>query len=60
MSYEMKIKVEITKDGEFNSSTEQIYGNLDYSNLVMLEDNLVGLQQNLVNYAKDKAQKGKK
>lgn len=60
MAYEMKVQVTITKDGQAFSYNENTNSNLDYSNLVFLQGVLMSAQEKLADYAKDKAQKGKK
>ena len=60
MSYEMRVQVTVTKDGQPFAYNENTNSNLDYGNLTMLQGVLLDAQEKLANYAKDKAQKGKK
>lgn len=60
MAYEMRVQVTVTKDGQPFSYNESANSNLDYSNLVFLQGVLMSAQEKLADYAKDKAQKGKK
>ena len=60
MAYEMKVQVTVTKDGQPFAYNEQLNSGLDYSNLVMLQALLLDLQEKLLNYSKEKVQKGKK
>ena len=60
MSYEMKVQVTVTKDGQPFAYNENTNSGLDYSNLIMLQGVLMDAQEKLLGHAKDKAQKGKK
>lgn len=62
MAYEMKFQgISITKDGEpFFSSGEQIYSNLDYAGVVLLQGVLLEAQNKLADYAKEQVKKGKR
>lgn len=62
MAYELKFcGIEITKDGEpFFKSGEQVYSNLDYAGVVLIQGVLLEAQSKLADYAKEQVKKGKK
>lgn len=62
MAYELKfLGVEVTKDGEpFFKSGEQVYSNLDYAGLVLIQSELLEAQNKLADFAKEQVKKGKR
>ena len=60
MSYEMKVQVTVTKDGQPFSYNENSNSGLDYSNLIMLQGVLMDAQGRLADHAKEQVKKGKK